>query len=91
MIIITDDHRRKKILDDNTQKVIYSFCFLGDMLSIGVRCEFSTAARMMVVWVKFDELLPLNIASSPCQIQTSCITLWPGHNVIYGNKCLTLA
>ena len=40
-------------------KVVASFCYLGDMLSAGERCEITVTTHVKTAWKKFRELLPV--------------------------------
>ena len=40
-------------------EVVASFCYLGDMLSVGGGCEMAVTTRVKTAWKKFRELLPV--------------------------------
>ena len=40
-------------------EVVASFCYLGDMLSVGGGCEITVTTRVKTAWKKFKELLPV--------------------------------
>ena len=40
-------------------KVVPSFCYLGDCLSLGGGCELATITKCHVAWGKFNKLLPV--------------------------------
>ena len=45
--------------DEKLEKVVPEFCYLGDMLSTGGRCELTSIARCKCAWANFRQLLPL--------------------------------
>ena len=52
-------------------EMVASFCYLGDMLSAAVGCEFSTTTRVKTAWKKFKDLLP--VLSSNGRVYSSCV------------------
>ena len=40
-------------------EVVASFCYLGDMLSVGGGCEIAVTTGVKTAWKKFRELLPV--------------------------------
>ena len=40
-------------------EVVASFCYLGDMLSVGGGCEMAVTTRVKIAWKKFRKLLPV--------------------------------
>ena len=41
-------------------EVVDTFCYMGDMLSAGGRCQVACRTRAKCAWGKFMELLPLH-------------------------------
>ena len=60
---------KEVMIGDEKLEVVSEFCYLGDMLSAGGRCEFASRARCKCAWAKFRQLLPL-IASRHLSILT---------------------
>ena len=55
------DGRPQNIVQVGPDKleVVASFCYLGDMLSVGGGCEIAVTTHAKTAWKKFRELLPV--------------------------------
>ena len=50
---------KEVMIRDEKLEVVPEFCYLGDMLSAGGRCELASIKRCECAWAKFRQLLPL--------------------------------
>ena len=50
---------KELIVDDEKLDAVLKFCYLGDMLSVGIGCELATITHCKCAWGKFHHLLHL--------------------------------